>query len=151
MQIIDLLSPERTLIAKSITSKKRALEVLSNLFAEQLAADSSELFQAFIERERLGSTAIGHGIALPHIRSQAAKQAMGALMLLDTALDFNALNQQPVKLLFGLIVPEHASEEHLEILAMLAENFSQTQFRNCLLQASTPQTLYQLATQLHAS
>lgn len=150
MQIIDLLTLERTLLAKSINSKKRALEIISNLFAEQLAVDRTELFEAFIERERLGSTAIGHGIALPHIRSQAATQPMGALILFKQPLDFNTPDHEPVKLLFSLIVPDHATTEHLQILAMLAESFSQAEFRERLLSAPDVQTLYQLAIQPHA-
>lgn len=146
MQIIDLLTPERTLYAQNISSKKRALEILSQLFAQQLNADSNELFDAFIEREKLGATSIGHGIAIPHIRSNHVTQPQGALLRLATPLDFNALDKQPVDILFGLIVPAHTVNEHLQILATLAEAFNNETFRKQLRMTTDSQILYQLAT-----
>jgi len=150
MHIIDLLTPERTLYASTIGSKKRALEVLSRLFSQQPDINSHELFEAFIERERLGTTAIGYGIAIPHIRSTAVKQPQAALMLLSQALDFNALDRQWVDILVGLIVPAEATIEHLQILAALAETFSHETFRNQLRQATDSQSLYQIATNSHS-
>ncbi len=144
MYIIDLLTPERTLYASLITSKKRALEVLSQLFAQPSGIDSHELFEAFIERERLGTTAIGHGIAIPHVRCKMVKQPQAALMVLPQALDFNALDQQQVDILVGLIVPAEATTEHLQILATLAESFSDESFCNQLRQATDSQSLYQI-------
>lgn len=147
MQIIDLLTPERTLFTSDITSKKRALEQLSKLFADTLNLNNSELFELFVQRERLGSTAIGHGVAIPHIRSAMVNHPIGALMLLSRPLESDAIDKQPVDLLFGLLVPEAATEEHLQILAGLAEAFSHENYCNQLRQATDSQSLYQLAVQ----
>lgn len=149
MQIIDLLTPERTLFASGITSKKRALERLSEIFANSTNIDSSELFEGFIQRERLGSTAISHGVAIPHIRSAKVHRPLGALMRLSQPLDFDAPDQQPVDLLFGLLIPKAAVEEHLQILAGLAEAFGDKNYCNHLRQATNAQALFQLAVQLH--
>jgi len=145
MQIADLLNSERTLFANGISSKKRALEELCQLFAQSLNIDIQELSEAFFERERLGSTAIGHGVAIPHIRSSFAKQPLGALLVLNQPLDFNALTAEPVDIIFGLIVPETSTDQHLKILKMLAEQFRREAFRQQLRQAQDSQTLYQLA------
>lgn len=145
MHIIDLLTPERTLYASLITSRKRALEVLSQLFAQQSGIDSHELFTAFIERERLGTTAIGHGIALPHIRCKMVKQPQAALMVLTQALDFNALDKQKIDIIVGLIMPAEATTAHLETLAALAESLRDESFRDKLRQATNSQSLYQVA------
>lgn len=125
MKIVDLLSIERISCDVTASSKKRGLELLSNLLAADAApSNASAIFSKLINRERLGSTGLGKGVALPHARIEGSQQAIGALIKLEHGIDFDAFDNQPVDLLFALVVPEHFTEEHLQILARLAEMFS---------------------------
>jgi PTS system nitrogen regulatory IIA component len=121
----DFINVERIGCRLDIASKKRVLQYLGEL----LATSSPELvpesvFDRLLERERLGSTGLGHGIALPHARMPEVKEAMGAFLQLQTGVDFDAIDDQPVDLAFGLLVPQEATEEHLQLLAKLASMFS---------------------------
>lgn len=119
------------------TSKKRLLEQISNLFAEQLPAiAASRIFSTLIERENLGSTGIGNGIALPHGRIAGLDKAVGFFLRLQTGLDFDAIDHLPVNLVFAILVPEDATEEHLKLLASLAGIFRDENTRQQLLETS---------------
>jgi PTS system nitrogen regulatory IIA component len=135
MQIADILTPERIACDVEVGSKKRALEKISELIA---AADSSltsgEVFDCLIGRERLGSTCIGSGVAIPHGRVKHGEQTLAGFMKLREGIDFEAIDRQPVDLVFAMLVPEHSTDEHLEILAQLAEMFSDRGFRERLRQ-----------------
>lgn len=124
MQISDILTPERTLCDVSTGSKKAALEIMASLIA---SADSSltqtEVFNSLINRERLGSTGLGNGIALPHGRLKYGNKTLGAFVRLESGIDYDAIDQKPVDLLFALLVPEESTQEHLDMLAKLAEMF----------------------------
>jgi PTS system nitrogen regulatory IIA component len=136
MQISELLNPSRIANRQSSSSKKNSLEMLSRLLAESLPdfADS-EIFDSLIGRERLGSTGLGNGVALPHGRVNGLKAPIAALVTLEQGIDFDAIDNKPVDLLFALLVPEQSTDEHLQILARLAEMFSNQEFcsklRNC--------------------
>ncbi|MFK4752150.1 PTS IIA-like nitrogen regulatory protein PtsN [Oceanobacter antarcticus] len=144
--IADILAPERTRTDVAMTSKKKLLEFLAELIAEEVDGSSSdEVFERLLGRERLGSTGIGEGIAIPHCRLRQCEQAVGVLLHLREAIDFDAIDHQPVDLVFALLVPEEATDDHLKILATLAENFSQSQYRHLLRSASSDQELYQRA------
>jgi PTS system nitrogen regulatory IIA component len=125
MNIASLLSDERINCASEASSKKRLLEILADMLA---VADPeltpSSVLESLLHRERLGSTGIGHGVAIPHGRLAGIDQAYGALITLKEGIDYDAPDQQPVDLLFALIVPEQSTEEHLQILATLAQSFS---------------------------
>jgi len=136
MQISELLNPARIECQQESSSKKRSLEILSKLLADALPDfTDAEIFNSLIGRERLGSTGLGSGVALPHGRLQGLKQPMGAVLILSNGVDFDAIDQRPVDLMFALLVPEESTEEHLQILARLAEMFSNGEFsdklRNC--------------------
>ena len=125
MTIADLLSPERIALLPSASSKKRVLEALSMHLASAVPSLSEvEIFNSLIARERLGSTGLGHGVAIPHARMAGVEDAIGAVMKLEQGVDYDALDQQPVDLLFALLVPENSTEKHLELLSQLAEMFS---------------------------
>lgn len=150
MNIVDLLSPDRIRTDTDVASKKRALELLS----EMLAAGADGLpgtliFNKLICRERLGSTGLGHGVGLPHARIEGSEQALGALVKLQSGIDFDAFDKQPVDLLFALVVPEHFTDEHLKILADLAEMFSDEHLCNRLRQADTPDQVYRALQDWH--
>jgi len=136
MQISELLNPARIECQQESSSKKRSLEILGKLLADALPDfTDAEIFNSLIGRERLGSTGLGSGVALPHGRLQGLKQPIGAVLILSSGVDFDAIDQRPVDLMFALLVPEESTEEHLQILARLAEMFSNTEFsdklRNC--------------------
>lgn len=125
MIIADLLSLERIALLPNASSKKRVLESLSMQLASAVPSLSEiEIFNSLIARERLGSTGLGNGVAIPHARMAGVEEAIGAVMKLEQGVDYDALDQQPVDLLFALLVPENSTEKHLELLSRLAEMFS---------------------------
>jgi PTS system nitrogen regulatory IIA component len=136
MHISDILQAERIACQQDISSKKRSLELLSALLAETLPDFAGgEIFDSLISRERLGSTGLGKGVALPHGRLNGLKEPIAAMATLKQGTDFDAIDQEPVDLLFALLVPEESTEEHLQILAHLAAMFSNqdfcTKLRSC--------------------
>ena len=124
MHIGELLTKDRILNDADILSKKRALETLSELLAQDGQLSSHEIFDTLLARERLGSTGLGHGVAIPHGRIPGLKQTQAAFIKLSGGIDFDAPDHKPVDLLFALLVPEECTNEHLEMLAKLAELFS---------------------------
>jgi nitrogen PTS system EIIA component len=143
MQIESLLTRKRTLSHAVCSSKKRALEALAELIAKDSDnIDANELFQHFIGRERLGSTGIGDGIAIPHCRFKTKGATIGALMVLDKAIDFDAVDSKPVDIIFAMLVPEDAESSHLQALATLAERLQKPEFVKALRLANTEEELF---------
>jgi PTS system nitrogen regulatory IIA component len=129
MELSDLITPECIDYGYSPGSKKRALEKISDLVvAGHPAFTTAEVFESLVARERLGSTGIGHGVAIPHGRLKGDFKPVAAFLRLSESIDFDALDNAPVDLLFALLVPEDSTEEHLQILAQLAEMFSDKDF-----------------------
>lgn len=146
MNIEAIITPSRTLCGIEGISKKRALEILATTIAEDVPAiDADDLFRRLIARERLGSTGIGHGIAIPHCRVGNCEETLGALITLKEPIDFDAIDAEPVDVLFAMLVPEHAHDEHLQTLASLASVLNNASYRDSLRQANTDQDLYQVA------
>ncbi len=147
MHIQSILTQNRTRANWAANSKKRLLEKLSLLFAEQCeGVDSEELFDNLIEREKLGSTGIGKGIAIPHCRCHTGGEILGACITLDQPIPFDAIDNEPVDLLFAMLVPQDAEASHLETLASLAESMQQENFVSKLRKAKRDQDLYQVFT-----
>jgi PTS system nitrogen regulatory IIA component len=145
MHIANLITPERVACCMQTSSKKRVLEQLSQMLAEDqpnLSAD--EIFDSLVGRERLGSTGLGHGIAIPHGRMNGLKAPIGAFVRLESGIDFDAMDRQPVDLLFALLVPQESTSEHLQLLAQLAQMFSDAAFSGQLRASQDSQALYQL-------
>lgn len=150
MKLQDLVSPDSIVCNADVISKKRALELLADLLAKQSGTDKSlEIFQQLTEREKLGSTSLGHGIALPHARTNICDQAFGAFIKINDGIDFDSPDHKPTDLLFALMVPEHHTEEHLEVLAGLASMFSNEQLCHNLRAASTNTELHHQLTHWH--
>ena len=123
--LADLLEIDRVTTDLQVNSKKRLLEETARIFCTgQTALDRDTVFQILFERERLGSTGIGNQVALPHGRISGLETPLGMLATLRNPLDYDAIDQQPVSLVFGLLVPAEANEKHLHILASLAGLFS---------------------------
>lgn len=145
IKIADLLSEDRVGCGVDVTSKKRALEVLSELICgTSTALNANAIFNKLISREKLGSTGLGKGVALPHARVEGSDIALAGFIKLDDGIDFDAFDRQPVDLLFALVVPEHFTDEHLQILARLAEMFSDPDFCKALRGAGNAAELYGL-------
>lgn len=148
MQIQSILTQDRTKANWAANSKKRLLEKLSLLFAEQCdGIDPEELFDNLIERERLGSTGIGRGIAIPHCRCHTGGATLGACVTLDPPVAFDAIDNEPVDLLFAMLVPEDAEAAHLETLASLAESMQQEGFVSKLRTAKHDEDLFKILTE----
>ncbi|HRK78220.1 MAG TPA: PTS sugar transporter subunit IIA [Thiobacillus sp.] len=142
--IAPLITPDTTLLDVSFTSKKKLFEHAAELFARIHALKTSDIFTSLFERERLGSTALGHGIAIPHGRIKGLKEASGAFYRLKTPLEFDAPDNLPVSLCFILLVPQDANERHLQILGELAQLFGDDAMRAKMLAAATPHDLIAL-------
>jgi nitrogen PTS system EIIA component len=147
MQIKHILTPDRTLCGLEASSKKRALEILANTIAADVQGiDADELFRRLIARERLGSTGIGQGIAIPHCRVENCQQTLGAIITLADPIEFDAMDGEPVDILFAMLAPEDAKDEHLQYLAALAGALSNEDFRESLRNASNNEDLFKAVT-----
>ncbi|MFZ5621678.1 MAG: PTS IIA-like nitrogen regulatory protein PtsN [Pseudomonadota bacterium] len=145
MHIASLLTPERVVCCQESSSKKRALEQLSQLLAASAPnVAAEEIFDALIGRERLGSTGLGQGVAIPHGRMGGLTEPVGAFMHLQTGIDFDAIDRKPVDLVFGLLVPTESTDEHLQLLAQLAQMFSDASFCTQLRETRDSRRLYEL-------
>jgi nitrogen PTS system EIIA component len=126
------------------SSKKRLFEQVGLLFENHHGIARSQVFDSLFARERLGSTALGQGVAIPHGRIKGLKEALGALVRLAQPIAFDAPDGQPVSLVFVLLVPEQATEKHLQILSELAQMFSDKALREAMNQASDAAALHEL-------
>jgi PTS system nitrogen regulatory IIA component len=145
MLIHDLLSPERISFDVHAGSKKRLLEIIS----DKLAANSDqlsqrEIFESLIARERLGSTGLGNGVAIPHGRVKGTRHVEAAFLRLAKPLPFEATDGEPVDILFALAVPEDCGEDHLKLLAHIAELFIEPGFLDQLRATEKPNQLLKL-------
>jgi len=142
--LTNLLSTDQVLLDLEASSKKRVFEQAGMLFENRLGLARSIIFDSLFAREKLGSTGLGQGVAIPHGRIKGLKQAVGAFMRLKTPVPFDSPDGRPVDLLFVLLVPEQATEQHLEILSELAQNFSDRTFREKLHAAADPAAIIAL-------
>ncbi len=149
MQLVDIISPDRVVSNVQAKSKKRAFETISGVLAENanISMGVNDIFDSLIARERLGTTAIGHGIAIPHGRVKESSETIGAFVQLSEGIDCDALDNQAVKLIFAVLVPEKTNEEHLQLLARLAQMFKNSDLREKLMAAPDNKTLYDLLVQ----
>lgn len=144
IRIENILTPGRSLVNVPGGSKKRVLEQIAKVLGQDLPdLDSQTIFESFIAREKLGSTGFGNGIAIPHCRMPGCASPLSAVLRLDVPVDFDAIDGAPVDLLFVLLVPEAATDEHLELLRQIASMLDREDVRERLRRASTGQELYQ--------
>ncbi len=120
MSLTDLIAPDAVLPALKVGSKKQALQELSEAAARQCGLPSREIFDALLQRERLGSTGIGSGIAIPHGKLAKVERIFGVFARVDRPIDFEALDSEPVDLILLLLAPEAAGADHLKALARVA-------------------------------
>jgi nitrogen PTS system EIIA component len=146
MRVRELLAPERTHFNIEGVSKKRLLDQAARLAAEACPELSEQqVFEALVARERLGSTGIGEGIAIPHCRMASCNAPIGLLLQLSQPIDFESIDNKPVDLVFVLLVPEHNPEQHLKTLSHLAALFNEDRYRQQLRSASSSEELFKRA------
>lgn len=135
MSITSLLATDRIFTDADISSKKRLLEFIAEKAADGLSLPQNIIFNKLLERERLGSTGLGRGFAVPHARLDNLDETHACFVKLDTPINYDAMDHEPVDLIFVLLIPDACTEEHLQILANLARIFSQPevpeQIRHC--------------------
>ena len=143
MELSDILTPDRCLCKIQGFSKKRLLKTLSTILGESISnLDENQVFDSMMAREQLGSTGIGNGIAIPHCRVPECNEITGCLITLETYIDYDSTDGNPVDLIFVLIVPEEKEEDHVRTLAVLAEKFHNKHFCDSLRNAQNNDELY---------
>ena len=147
MKLIDILPPENTDSDAPGGSKKRVLEFFSTFIAQNTPSlDSQEVFSRLIGRERLGSTGIGNGVAIPHARSPHCSAPIAGFLKLAEPVDFDAIDGDPVDLVFVLLVPEEADDTHLALLGQVATIMNDAHTRQQLRKADSQRELLALIT-----
>lgn len=143
--IAELLTPQRSVCQARSESKKGIFELIADTLAREHEPEEfhpAELVSGLLAREKLGSTAMGDGIAIPHCRLRDCERAVGVVMTLAKPAAFDAPDDQPVDLIFALVVPEEATQEHLDLLADLARLLSDQAFCDALRGCRTSEALY---------
>ncbi len=148
--VVGLLRPATIAVDMDVSSKKRLFETIGDLFASQ-GLSASLVFDSLLAREKLGSTGLGQGIAIPHGRIKGLKEAAGAFVRLRTPIAFDAPDNQPVNMVFVLLVPEQATDLHLHILGELAQLFSDPAMRTTLSALPDADAVLQALGNWHAS
>ncbi len=142
--IAKLLPPSNVLVGLEASSKKRVFEQVGLMFENNQGVGRSTVFDSLFAREKLGSTGLGQGVAIPHGRIKGLKEAVGGFLRLASPVQFDSPDGKPVSLLFVLLVPEQATEHHLQILSELAQMFSDRAFREQLAAAPDAAAIHAL-------
>ena len=151
MELSDLIAQESVVPNLRVTSKKQALQELAKRAAELTGQPERAVFEVLIERERLGTTGVGHGIGIPHGKLPELDRLYGFFARLDTAIDFDAIDEQPVDLIFVLLAPETAGADHLKALARVSRLFRDRAICDKLRGSDNADAIYALLTQGAAS
>ena len=146
MEINDILTPENVLVSVRATSKKQALQELAKHAAQATGLPERQVFDVLLERERLGTTGVGRGIAIPHGKLEELDKLCGVFATLDQPVDFDSVDDQPVDLLFLLLAPESAGAEHLKALARISRLMRDAALCERIRDASGPAELYKMLT-----
>lgn len=144
--ISKLLLPGNILLDSESTSKKRVFERVGLLFENSHQISRSQVFDSLFAREKLGSTGLGQGVAIPHGRVKNLREGIAAFVKTQNAIPFDSPDGLPVNMIFVLLVPERATDLHLQLLAELAQMFSNKSFREQLQNSNDPAVIYQLFT-----
>ncbi|WP_422417272.1 PTS IIA-like nitrogen regulatory protein PtsN [Pseudomonas sp. GZD-222] len=145
IRLETILTPGRSLVNAPGGSKKRALQEIATLIDREVPdLEMQDVFEALFAREKLGSTGFGNGIAIPHCRLKGCASPISALIHLDAPIDYDAIDGAPVDLLFVLLVPEAATDAHLELLRQIASMLDRKDVRDRLRAASSSEALYQV-------
>ena len=149
MDIQAIVSLDRTECAVQCNSKKRILEIIADIAAKQNEnIDQATVLNSLMARERMGSTGIGNGIAIPHARMNVSDKAIAVLLQCQDPIEFDAIDNRPVDLLFALLVPSEQCKEHLKTLSCMAERLNDKQTLKQLRNAQSDQELYDIMIQV---
>ncbi|MCC6922473.1 MAG: PTS sugar transporter subunit IIA [Nitrosomonas sp.] len=144
--ISQLLPPSNVIIDLDVASKKRVFEQAGLLFENTFQIARNQVFDSLFAREKLGSTGLGQGVAIPHGRIKGLREAVAALVRMKEAIPFDAPDGKPVNIACILLVPEKATDQHLQILSELAQMFSDKKFRESILNSKDAKEIHQLIT-----
>ncbi len=148
MDVANFLRPESVHCKPDARSKKHALQLLSEALAETADAYSAEeILDGLIHRERLGCTGLGRSVAMPHTRISGLKKSVGAFLRLDEAVDFDSIDDEPVDLIFGLLVPDDCDDDQIREVRELIEKLGDSALQQQLRDAEAPAQLYNLLTE----
>lgn len=142
MQLSNVLSLDCTKSAVLCSSKNKVLEMICEIASEHCGQDISSLFSGMLAREKIGSTGIGNGIAIPHTRMSSSEEAVAVLIQCQEPIGFNAIDNRPVDILFALLVPEKKCKEHLKTLACIAERLNDKRVLRKLRKARSDKELF---------
>ncbi|WP_066567017.1 PTS IIA-like nitrogen regulatory protein PtsN [Snodgrassella sp. CFCC 13594] len=138
----DILPLSHVVLDLDVGSKKRIFEQAGLLLENEANLSRADVFDCLFAREKLGSTGLGQGVAIPHGRHAGIKKTLGAFFRLKSPVSFDSPDGKPVALVFVLLVPENASSQHLEVLSALADKFSMKSVREALMAANTPEAAH---------
>jgi len=147
MELYDLLHPEAVKVVTAASSKKRVLHDMAQLAGNCYDMRGEVLLEALLEREKLGPTGVGHGVALPHARSMDVDRVCGAFILLESPVDFGSVDKLPVDVIFGLFAPENAGVDHLKALAIVSRTLRDSSICAKLRANPDQQTLFTILTE----
>lgn len=151
MEISDLVTPNAVVPSLKTTSKKQALQELARRASELTGEHERAIFDVLLERERLGTTGVGDGVAIPHGKLPNLKRLIGVFARLERPIDFEAIDEQPVDLIFLLLAPGAAGADHLKALARVSRLLRDRATREKLRGSETAEAIYALLTEQHAS
>lgn len=151
MEIVDLLTPDDVIPDLKATSKKQALQELAKRAAKGSGQQERAIFDVLLERERLGTTGVGHGIAIPHGKMAGIDRPYGLFARIENPIDFDAIDEQPVDLIFLLLAPEDAGADHLKALARVSRLLRDTAICDKLRGSDNAEAIYALLTDSNAS
>ncbi|MBP0483106.1 PTS sugar transporter subunit IIA [Sagittula salina] len=147
MKFVDLLKPQAVKVMASCSSKKRVMHDIADLAETAHGLHAQTLVEALLERESLGPTGVGHGVALPHARIPGLEEVLGVFLLLERPIDFDAVDRQPVDIVFALFAPEEAGVEHLKALALVSRTLRDAGLCGKLRANPDPATLFTILTE----
>lgn len=151
MELSEILRPAAVKVVANVSSKKRLFQDLGDLVSLTHGIDSARAFTALQERENLGPTGVGHGIALPHARIQGLDHVVGAFLKIEKPVDFDSVDRQPVDLVFALFAPDGGGVEHLKALALVSRTMRDASITNKLRANADPETLHTILTEAQAT
>ena len=151
MQLSSILRPAAVKVVANVSSKKRLFQDLGDIVAGTYGLDAAAAFAALQERENLGPTGVGHGIALPHARMPGLDHVVGAFLRIEKPVDFDSADRQPVDLVFALFAPDGSGVEHLKALALVSRTMRDPGVMAKLRANTDPETLHTILTEDHAT
>jgi len=144
MNICQLLSPTSTQCCDKTTSKKKVLEKVSQMMADTIDCKAKSIYESLLSREKLGTTALGEGVAIPHARVNNCQCATAVFLLLDKPIDYDAPDGKPVDIIFAILVPENADKVHLQHLSKIAKLLSDNQTISQIRHAHCDEALFEI-------